>query len=202
MNSMTQFIAVIVIAILASSAIAVGVSTMLAVGPQGIQGEQGEQGPQGIQGEQGETGATGAAGPRGETGPAGPTGPKGDTGDTGPQGEQGLQGEQGPPGPNMIVAMGTYRAGIGITTGYNIESIVWNDGWDEYWVTFSEGIEYHSWYYVTVVTCFGGLSAGYAGFGSQGNMLAIEIYDTSGTQITTDNGDFSFVVLQEPPIPL
>jgi hypothetical protein len=95
MASMTQFIAVIVISILASSAIAVGASTMLIAGPEGPQGEQGEQGPQGPKGDTGETGDTGPAGPAGPTGATGAKGDKGDTGDTGPQGEQGIQGIQG-----------------------------------------------------------------------------------------------------------
>jgi hypothetical protein len=84
--SMGKFIAGIVITILAASAISVGVSTMLMVGPQG------ETGAQGPQGERGETGATGPVGD------AGPAGPKGDTGDTGLQGPEGPQGEQGPQG--------------------------------------------------------------------------------------------------------
>lgn len=102
--SMGKLIAVIIIAILASSAISVGVSTMLITGPQGPEGPQGDQGPQGLQGEQGEqgetgdtghAGTTGATGSTGATGPTGPKGDKGDTGDTGPQGEQGPQGEKG-----------------------------------------------------------------------------------------------------------
>jgi len=44
---MGKLIAGIVIAILVSSAITVGASTILAVGPQGPQGESGPQGPQG-----------------------------------------------------------------------------------------------------------------------------------------------------------
>ena len=54
--SMGKLIAGIVIAILASSAIAVGASTMLAAGPQGPEGQEGLQGPQGEQGIQGERG--------------------------------------------------------------------------------------------------------------------------------------------------
>jgi len=91
--SMGKLIAVLLIAILASSAISIGASVMLAAGPQG---------PEGPQGEQGETGATG---PRGTTGPAGPTGatgPKGDTGDTGLQGPQGEIGPQGPAGATVV----------------------------------------------------------------------------------------------------
>jgi hypothetical protein len=90
-----KLIAVIVIAILVSSAISVGASTMLAVGPQGPQGEQGEQGETGATGPSGEDGADGADGRDGDDGATGPKGDKGDTGDTGPPGEQGLQGEPG-----------------------------------------------------------------------------------------------------------
>ena len=106
--TMGKLVAGIVIAILASSAIAVGASTMLAVGPEGPEGLQGDTGPQGLagpQGEQGETGPAGAtgpagpAGPKGDAGDTGPQGPKGDTGDTGPQGPQGEQGPVGPAGP-------------------------------------------------------------------------------------------------------
>jgi hypothetical protein len=106
MASITQFIAVVVIAILASSAVAVGVSLVIP-GPEGPEGPQGDTGPQGPKGDTGETGATGPAGATGATGPAGPAGPtgatgakgdKGDTGDTGPQGPQGVQGPVGPQG--------------------------------------------------------------------------------------------------------
>ena len=51
--TMGKFIAGIVIAILASSAISVGVSTMLITGPQGPEGPQDEQGETGPQGERG-----------------------------------------------------------------------------------------------------------------------------------------------------
>jgi hypothetical protein len=90
--TMGKLIAVIVIAILASSAIAVGASTILAVGPRGPEGPQGEQGPQGPKGD---TGDVGPAGLTGATGPQGPAGPQGETGATGPQGPV---GPQGPPG--------------------------------------------------------------------------------------------------------
>ncbi len=56
---MGKFIAGIVIAILASSAISVGASTLLATGPQGPEGPQGPQGEQGIQGLKGDTGPAG-----------------------------------------------------------------------------------------------------------------------------------------------
>ena len=86
---MGKLIAGIVIAILASSAISVGASTMLAVGPQGSEGPQGPQGEQGIQGL---TGDTGSQGPQGATGTQGEKGDKGDTGETG------ATGPEGPPG--------------------------------------------------------------------------------------------------------
>jgi len=81
-----KFIAGIVIAILVSSVISVGASTMLATGPKGDTGPQGEQGIQGL---------TGDAGPQGPIGPQGPQGEKGDKGDTG---ETGATGPEGPPG--------------------------------------------------------------------------------------------------------
>jgi hypothetical protein len=93
---MSKLIALIVIAILASSTIAVGASTMLAVGPQGPKGEQDDTRPQGVAGPAGATGATGL------NGLTGPKGDKGDTGDTGPQGPQGEQGIQGPPGVTLV----------------------------------------------------------------------------------------------------
>lgn len=118
---MGKLVAGIVIAILASSAISIGASMMLATGPQGPEGPQGPKGDIGEQGPQGIQGVTGATGPAGSTGPAGPQGAKGDTGETGsegPQGEQGPagpQGEQGPqgdPGPQG-------EPGIGFApTGY------------------------------------------------------------------------------------
>ena len=83
MSSMAQFIAVVVIAVLVSSAIAVGVSIMMP-GPEGPQGPQGDTGPQGPKGDTGDTGATGPAGATGSTGPTGATGA------TGPQGEPGI----------------------------------------------------------------------------------------------------------------
>jgi hypothetical protein len=93
--TMGKLIALGVIAILASSAVAIGASTMLITGPQG---EQGEQGPAGPQGPQGATGATGPTGPRGPTGPAGADGADGAVGPEGPQGIQGIQGIQGETG--------------------------------------------------------------------------------------------------------
>jgi hypothetical protein len=108
-------IAMILIAILASSAIAVGASMMLAVGPQGPAGSQGDTGPQGPAGPQGPQGETGVTGPRGV---AGPTGPKGDTGNTGPEGLQGAQGEQGPQG----------EPGLGVKPGY-VVAPAYDSGW-------------------------------------------------------------------------
>jgi hypothetical protein len=84
-----KLIAGIVIAILASSAISVGASMMLAVGPTGPEGPQGETGPQGPRGDTGDTGPQG---------PAGATGLQGEKGDKGDTGETGATGPEGPPG--------------------------------------------------------------------------------------------------------
>lgn len=111
--SMTMFIAGIVIAILASSAVSSVLSSQLSLGPEGPsgangqdgatgpQGPQGIQGPQGTQGSQGvagSAGAAGATGPQGATGPAGATGPIGATGPQGPPGADGADGVIGPQG--------------------------------------------------------------------------------------------------------
>ena len=115
--STVKFIAGILIAILASSAISIGASTMLFSGPQGPQGPKGETGatgpagpigttgavgttgPQGPQGTQGEMGATGDTGPQGAKGDTGPTGPEGPPGIQGPKGDTGNTGATGPTGP-------------------------------------------------------------------------------------------------------
>ena len=81
-----KLVALVVIAILASSTIAVGTSTMLAVGPQGPEGPKGDIGLQGPKGDSGETGPQG---------PAGTTGATGATGARGAAGPQGIQGPQG-----------------------------------------------------------------------------------------------------------
>jgi hypothetical protein len=93
--TMGKLIAGIIIAIIASSTVAAGVSTMLIAGPQGPEGPKGDTGPQGEQGIQGLTGDTGPAGPAGATGATGPQGEKGDKGDTG---AIGATGPEGPPG--------------------------------------------------------------------------------------------------------
>ena len=84
--TMSKLVAGIIIAILASSAISIGASKILMVGPQGPEGPQGEQGIQGL------TGDTGPTGPAGATGPQGEKGDKGDTGETGATGPQGPAG--------------------------------------------------------------------------------------------------------------
>ena len=108
--SMGKLAALLVIAILASSAISVGVSTQLAAGPQGPEGPQGDTGPQGPQGEQG---ATGATGPKGDMGPQGPQGI---------QGPEGPQGEQGPPGP-MFPFNSTRSSEVDSTTSTSWEDM-------------------------------------------------------------------------------
>jgi hypothetical protein len=88
--TMGKLISIILIAILASSAIAVGASMMLTVGLEGPQGEQGETGLQGPAGPQGPQGVAGPAGAAGATGATGADGEDGATGLQGPQGERGI----------------------------------------------------------------------------------------------------------------
>ena len=90
--SLAKLVALIVIAILASSAVSIDASTILAVGPQGPDGPQGEQGIQGPQGPKGDTGDTGPQGTAGATGLQGEKGDKGDTGETGATGPAGQDG--------------------------------------------------------------------------------------------------------------
>ncbi len=94
----SKLIALLVIAILTSSAISVGVSAMAITGsqgPVGLQGEQGVQGETGLTGATGATGAQGAKGDKGDKGDTGATGATGETGATGPQGEKGDKGDPG-----------------------------------------------------------------------------------------------------------
>ncbi len=87
-----KLIVVIVIAVLVTSAVSVGGSTMLLTGPQGPTGATGAQGPQGPKGDTGDTG------PQGEQGIQGQVGPTGATGAQGPKGDKGETGLQGPAG--------------------------------------------------------------------------------------------------------
>jgi predicted secreted protein len=84
------FVFGLIASVLIASALSTGISTQLAIAPQGLKGDTGDTGPEGPQGPAGETGATGATG---ATGPAGATGA---TGATGPQGLQGAQGSSSP----------------------------------------------------------------------------------------------------------
>jgi len=111
--SSRTFIAGLIIAILASSALSTTVATQLAVGPKGPQGPQGEQGPQGLQGPQGEQGQQGIQGIQG---------PKGDKGDKGPEGPQGEQGPEGPQG----------EPGLGVEPGFMVAP-AYDSGWVSNW---------------------------------------------------------------------
>jgi hypothetical protein len=112
-----KFVAGIVIAILAASAISVGVCTILITGPQGPQGP---------------------AGPQGDAGSVGPQGPEGPQGETGPEGAQGPQGEQGPEGPpgiGVIEYNDTYAQayfGVLSTTPTNLADVTLNAPADGY----------------------------------------------------------------------
>ncbi len=39
---------------------------------------------------------------------------------------------------------------------------------------------------------------GYGCYGSHGDLLGIALYDSVGNKLTTDTGDFSFMVLEMP----
>lgn len=182
--SQTTFLLGIIAAVLVSSIVAPVMGNQLGIlqGPPGEQGEPGSPGPQGLQGEQG---------------PIGPEGPQGERGLRGLQGEPGVQGPQGeqrPIGPSHIVAMGTYTWQGGVGSAYNVESIVWNATWNQYFVTFAEGIEYNVQRNVTIVTCINTIGNGFALSGGY-NRLTIAIYDENGNLMVTDSGAFSFIVL-------
>lgn len=125
----------------------------------------------------------------------GPEGPQGEQGPQGIQGEPGELGPQGLTGSNLIVAMGTYHAFAGMTQGYNVESIVWEPLYNQYYVKFTDDVEYDRWNCVTVVTCMGISSMGFAQFGGTGK-LSISIYTPDGDKVTSDIGGFSFIVLK------
>jgi len=88
--SKTTFMAGLILAVLASSAISTAVSMQWAMGPRGDKGDQGDTGLQGSQGIQGLPGINGSQGIQGPQGL---------------MGIQGNQGEQGPPGTFTIENM-------------------------------------------------------------------------------------------------
>ena len=119
--------------------------------------------------------------------PAGPAGPEGPQG---PAGVAGAAGPEGPAGPSMIVAMGTvYSLTGGLSNPYNVTSVTWNPDWQQWWIRLTD-IEYFITDYVTIVTAIGDE---YAGCSSQGDLLAVTLYDSNGAK--TKGVGFSFVVL-------
>ena len=139
-------------------------------------------------------GPEGPAGLRGLQGPAGLQGPVGQQGLEGPVGPQGIEGPtglQGPARPNMIVAMGSvYSWTEELHNPYNVTSVTWDPGWEQWWIRLTD-IEYFVTDYVTIVTPIGGA---YAGYSSQGDLLAVTLYDSNGAK--TKGVGFSFVVLE------
>ena len=111
-------------------------------------------------------------------------------GPEGPQGPAGVAGPEGPAGPSMIVSMGTvYSLTGGLSNPYNVTSVTWNPDWQQWWIRLTD-IEYFVTDYVTIVTAIGNE---YAGFSSQGDLLAVTLYDSNGAK--TKGVGFSFVVL-------
>jgi hypothetical protein len=141
--SSKTFIAGLIIAILASSALSTTVATQLAVGPQGPKGNKGDSGPQGPAGPQGLQGTQGDQGPQGPKGEQGPEGPQGVQGEQGPQGEPGLQGpqgEQGPQGPQGEQGPEGPQGepGLGVEPGFLVAP-AYDSGWVSNWTEW-EGI--------------------------------------------------------------
>jgi hypothetical protein len=127
------FIAGIIIAILASSALSTAIATQVITGPQGSPGPQGETGPQGLQGEQGLQGIQGVQGLKGDKGDTGPQGPQGETGPQGEQGIQGIQGvkgDEGDEGPQGIQGPEGPQGepGLGVEPGFLVAP-AYDSGW-------------------------------------------------------------------------
>lgn len=120
-------------------------------------------------------------------------GPQGPAGVAGPEGPQGPAGLQGPAGSSMIVAMGmVYSLTEALSNPYNVTSVTWNPDWQHWQIKLTD-IEYFVTDYVTIVTAIGDE---YAGFSSQGDLLAVTLYDSDGAK--TKGVGFSFVVLAAP----
>jgi len=139
------FIAGIIIAILASSALSTAIATQVITGPQGSPGPQGETGPQGIQGEQGLQGIQGVQGLKGDKGDTGPQGPQGETGPQGEQGIQGIQGvkgDEGDEGPQGIQGPEGPQGepGLGVEPGFLVAP-AYDSGWISNWTDW-EGISF------------------------------------------------------------
>ena len=117
--TINTFVVGLIVAILVASAISVGGSMMLSVGPQG---EKGDTGALGATGPTGLTGATGPAGPQGVSGAPGATGATGQTGATGATGPAGPQGPAGA-ATNCAVASSTTEESTTSTTFVNVPSM-------------------------------------------------------------------------------
>ena len=115
------FLILLVIGMLASSAISIVATTQLLTGPEGPKGDTGDTGPQGETGLQGLQGAKGPQGTTGPQGAQGEQGPQGIQGIEGPQGSQGLQGIQGPQGEQG-------EPGLGVEPGFLVAP-AYDSGW-------------------------------------------------------------------------
>ena len=164
-----KLIAGIIIAILASSAVSIGVSTQLMTGSQGPEGPAGATGP------------TGATGPQGPEGPAGATGP---TGATGPQGPEGPAGNYSM--PLDIIAAGFVMDDGTVTTNYSIASVTWNGASNRYEIDITS-VSYFFSDYITIVTTSDTYSARTSSV--SGNLL-VYLFDVDGSPV---QGHFQFV---------
>jgi len=129
------FIAGLIVAILASSALSTVVATQRVTGPQGPKGDKGDTGPQGLQGEQGPQGIQGVQGAKGDTGEQGVQGPQGIQGIQGVKGDKGDEGPQGPEGPQG-------EPGLGVEPGFLVAP-AYDSGWidvTDYWFKLWHGL--------------------------------------------------------------
>jgi len=93
----------------------------------------------------------------------------------------------------MIVAMGSvYSFSEQLYNEYNVTSVRWDPGWQQWWIELTD-IDFFVTDYVTIVTAIG---PAYAGYASQGDLLAVTLYDSTGAKIK--GVGFSFVVLDTP----
>ncbi len=93
----------------------------------------------------------------------------------------------------MVIAMGSvYSLTEELLNDYNVTSVTWNPAWQQWWIELA-GIDFFVTDYVTIVTPIGGA---YAGYTSQGDLLAVTLYDSAGAKVK--GVGFSFVVLGAP----
>jgi hypothetical protein len=140
----------------------------------GSKGDPGAQGPKGDPGAQGPKGDPGAQGPKGDPGVQGP---KGDPGAQGPKGDKGDKGDAGASVPQYWTRIHMGGTVLGTKTPVTVSH---TPGSNEYWVTFSGGVDLA--YCGVSIT---GLSSGAAEFGYvySANVIDVLAYGPAGQSI-------------------